>query len=316
VASFVLPFERPVAELLENIRELRAAHEGEEPVPGLAELEEKMRSAAREIFADLTPMQKVQLSRHANRPYTLDYVKRLFTNWVELKGDRRFGDDASIVAGLASYHGRSVAVVGHQKGRGTKENLKRNFGMPHPEGYRKAIRIYELAERFRMPILTFIDTPGAYPGIGAEERGQSEAIGASIATMARVHVPIVATIIGEGGSGGALALGVANRVLVLEFGCYSVISPEGCAAILWKDGSRADEAATQLKITATDLAALGVVDAIVEEPAGGAHVDHDEAARRLDEVLSRTLVALEELGPDEIVADRYRRFRSLGALAE
>lgn len=316
MASFVLPFERPVAELLENIRELREAHEGEGPVPGLAELEEKMRSAAREIFADLSPMQKVQLSRHANRPYTLDYVKRLFTDWVELKGDRRFGDDASIVAGLARYHGRSVAVVGHQKGRGTKENLKRNFGMPHPEGYRKAIRIYELAERFRLPILTFIDTPGAYPGIGAEERGQSEAIGASIATMARVRVPIIATIIGEGGSGGALALGVANRVLVLEFGCYSVISPEGCAAILWKDGSRADEAATQLKITATDLAALKVVDAIVEEPAGGAHVDHDEAARRLDDVLAPMLRALEELGPEEIVADRYRRFRTLGALAE
>ena len=316
MASFVLPFEKPIADLLERIREVRAAHEGEESVPGLAELEEQMRQVAREVFADLTPMQKVQLSRHANRPYTLDYVKRLFTDWVELRGDRRFGDDASIVAGLARYHGRSVAIVGHQKGRGTKENMKRNFGMPHPEGYRKAIRIYELAERFRLPILTFIDTPGAYPGIGAEERGQSEAIGASIATMARAHVPIVATIIGEGGSGGALALGVANRVLVFEFGCYSVISPEGCAAILWKDGSRAEEAAAQLKITSRDLAALGVVDAIVEEPAGGAHVDHDEAARRLDEALQHHLGALETLGPEELVADRYRRFRSLGALAD
>jgi acetyl-CoA carboxylase carboxyl transferase subunit alpha len=258
-------------------------------------------------------MQKVQLSRHASRPYTLDYARRLFTSWVELKGDRRFGEDPAIVAGMASFHGRSVVVVGHQKGRGTKENMKRNFGMPHPEGYRKAVRMYELADKFGLPILTFIDTPGAYPGIGAEERGQSEAIGAAIAAMAKVRVPIIASIIGEGGSGGALALGVANRVLVLEFGCYSVISPEGCAAILWKDSARADEAAAQLKITAPDLHRLGVVDAIVDEPAGGAHQDHDAAATRLDRALVAHLDELSALSPDALVEDRYRRFRKLGA---
>ncbi len=314
MAAFVLPFEKPVVDLVEKVKELRALAASDSRFePELLRLEEKMSRLAREIFADLTPMQKVLLSRHASRPYTLDYVKRLFTSWVELKGDRRFGEDAAIVAGMASFHGRSVIVVGHQKGRGTKENMKRNFGMPHPEGYRKAIRMYELADRFGLPIFTFIDTPGAYPGIGAEERGQSEAIGAAIAAMARVGVPILASIIGEGGSGGALALGVANRVLVLEFGCYSVISPEGCAAILWKDGSRAEQAATQLKITAPDLLQLGVVDAIIDEPAGGAHQDHDAAASRLDRALLTHLTELEALSPDQLIDDRYRRFRSLGA---
>ncbi|MDC0740058.1 acetyl-CoA carboxylase carboxyltransferase subunit alpha [Polyangium mundeleinium] len=311
---FVLPFEKPVADLVEKVRALRALAASDRRFePELLRLEEKTSRLAREIFADLTPIQKVQLSRHANRPYTLDYVKRLFTGWVELKGDRRFAEDQAIVAGLASYHGRSVVVVGHQKGRGTKENVKRNFGMPHPEGYRKAIRMYELADKFGLPVLTFIDTPGAYPGIGAEERGQSEAIGAALAAMARARVPILATIIGEGGSGGALALGVANRVLVMEFGCYSVISPEGCAAILWNDGTRADEAAAQLKITAPELLQLGVVDAVVEEPTGGAHQDHEEAARRLDEALWPTLISLDGLSGDELVDDRYRRFRALGS---
>jgi acetyl-CoA carboxylase carboxyl transferase subunit alpha len=313
VAAFVLPFERPVVDLVEKVRELRALAASDQRFePELARLEEKTSRLAREIFADLTPMQKVQLSRHASRPYTLDYVKRLFTDFDELKGDRRFAEDAAIVAGLATYHGRSVVLVGHQKGRGTKENMKRNFGMPNPEGYRKAIRMYELADKFGLPILTFIDTPGAYPGIGAEERGQSEAIGASLAAMARARVPIIATIIGEGGSGGALALGVANRVLVLEFGCYSVITPEGCAAILWKDGSRADEAAARLKITAPDLLQLGVVDAVVDEPTGGAHQDHDDAAVRLDHALWAQLTALDGLSDDELVDDRYKRFRALG----
>jgi acetyl-CoA carboxylase carboxyl transferase subunit alpha len=314
VAAFVLPFEKPVVDLVDKVRELRALAASDSRFePELARLEEKTSRLARELFAELSPMQKVQISRHANRPYTADYVKRLFTDWVELKGDRRFGEDSAIVSGMASFHGRSVIVVGHQKGRGTKENMKRSFGMPHPEGYRKAIRMYELADRFGLPVLTFIDTPGAYPGIGAEERGQSEAIGASIAAMARLRVPIIASIIGEGGSGGALALGVANRVLVLEFGCYSVISPEGCAAILWKDGSRADEAATQLKITAPDLLRLGIVDGVIEEPAGGAHQDHDDAASRLDRALLTHLTELEALSPDELVEDRYRRFRKLGA---
>ena len=314
MAAFVLPFEKPVVDLVDKVKELRALAASDSRFePELLRLEEKTSRLARELFAELSPMQKVQLSRHANRPYTADYVKRLLTDWVELKGDRRFGEDTAIISGLACFHGRSVVVVGHQKGRGTKENMKRNFGMPHPEGYRKAIRMYELADKFGLPVLTFIDTPGAYPGIGAEERGQSEAIGASIAAMARLRVPIIASIIGEGGSGGALALGVANRVLVLEFGCYSVISPEGCAAILWKDGSRADEAATQLKITAPDLLRLGIVDSVVEEPAGGAHQDHDEAANRLDRALLAHLTELEALSPDELVEDRYRRFRKLGS---
>jgi acetyl-CoA carboxylase carboxyl transferase subunit alpha len=314
LAAFVLPFEKPVVDLVDKVKELRALAAADPRfLPELARLSEKTSRLARELFADLSPMQKVQISRHASRPYTLDYVKRLFTSFVELKGDRRFGEDPAIVAGLATYHGRSVAVVGHQKGRGTKENMRRNFGMPQPEGYRKATRVYEMADKFGLPVLTFIDTPGAYPGIGAEQRGQSEAIGASIAAMARARVPIVASIIGEGGSGGALALGVANRVIVLEFGCYSVISPEGCAAILWKDGARADEAAAQLKITAPDLLRLGVVDAVVEEPAGGAHQDHDDAAARLDRAITEQLAALEPLSPEALADDRYRRFRALGA---
>jgi acetyl-CoA carboxylase carboxyl transferase subunit alpha len=315
MAAFVLPFEKPVVELVERVRELRElAASDSKLAPELEQLEEKAGQLAREIFADLTPMQKVMISRHPNRPYTLDYVQRLFTDWVELHGDRRFSDDASIVTGFARFHGRSVVVVGHQKGRGTKENLVRNFGMPRPEGYRKAIRMYELAERFGLPILTFIDTPGAYPGIDAEERGQSEAIGAALGAMAKVRVPVIATIIGEGGSGGALALGVANRVLVLEFGCYSVISPEGCAGILWKDASRAADAAEQLKMTAPDLLRFAVVDAIVDEPPGGAHRDYDEAARLLDELLYPTLATLDELGPGALKQDRYDRFRKLGAV--
>jgi acetyl-CoA carboxylase carboxyl transferase subunit alpha len=279
----------------------------------LRRLEEKCGRLARELFADLSPWQKVQLSRHPNRPYTLDYVTFLFEDFVELHGDRTFGDDASIVAGLARYHGRSVVVLGHQKGRGAKENVKRNFGMPNPEGYRKARRIYELASRFGLPILTFIDTPGAYPGLGAEERGQSEAIGACLAAMSRAPVPVIATIIGEGGSGGALALGVANRVNVLEYGTYSVISPEGCASILWKDGAKADEAAMRLRITAPELLDLKIVDRVLDEPAGGAHQDPRLAANLVDAALGKALGELLQRTPDELVRDRYDRFRALGA---
>jgi acetyl-CoA carboxylase carboxyl transferase subunit alpha len=312
--AHVLAFERPVVELISRVRELRElASEDARLAPELKRLEDKAAKLAREVFSNLSPMQKVQLSRHPNRPYTLDYIARLFDDWVELHGDRRFADDASIVAGLCRYHGRSVVVVGHQKGRTTKENLKRNFGMPNPEGYRKAIRMYELADRFGLPVLTFIDTPGAFPGIEAEERGQSEAIGASLEAMARLGVPIVTTVIAEGGSGGALALGVANRVLVFEFAYYSVISPEGCAAILWKDGDRAPEAATRLKLTAPDLLELGCVDAIVEEPPGGAHQDHDQAARMLDRALYEAVVSLDGLTRDELREDRFQRFRRLGS---
>ncbi|HEY8947203.1 MAG TPA: acetyl-CoA carboxylase carboxyltransferase subunit alpha, partial [Polyangiaceae bacterium] len=234
--AHVLAFERPVVELVTRVRELRELASADERLgPELKRLEDKAAKLAREVFAKLSPMQKVQLSRHPNRPYTINYVERLFTDFVELHGDRRFGDDPAIVGGLARYRGRSVMVVGHQKGRSTKESMQRNFGMPNPEGYRKAIRLYEMADRFGLPVITFVDTPGAFPGIGAEERGQSEAIGEAIETMSRIGVPIVTSVIGEGGSGGALALGVANRVLVLEFSYYSVITPEGCAAILWKN---------------------------------------------------------------------------------
>ena len=313
-SSLVLPFERPIAGLLARIAEVRELAETDESfIPELEKLEEESAKVVHELLEQLEPMERVQLSRHGGRPYTLDFVDRLFTDWVELRGDRRFSDDPAIVAGLARFHGRSVAVVGHQKGRTTKEKVKRNFAMAHPEGYRKAIRIFELASRFGLPVLTFIDTPGAYCGIGAEERGQSEAIGTAIAAMVRSGTPIIASITGEGGSGGALALGVANHVLVLEFGCYSVISPEGCAAILWRDGAHAAEAAKQLKITAPDLLRLGVVDEIIPEPAGGAHRDHDEMARRLDERIWQALQQFDGLSPDEIREQRYQRFRKLGA---
>jgi len=312
--AYVLPFEKPVVELLGRVRELRHLAEQDHGLaPELRKLEEKTGKLARELFEHLTPWQKVQLSRHPNRPYTNDYVGRLLTDFVELHGDRTFADDAAIVCGLARFRGRSVVVVGHQKGRSAKENVKHNFGMPHPEGYRKALRMYELAERFGLPVLTFIDTPGAYPGIGAEERGQSEAIGACLAAMARLRVPVIATIIGEGGSGGALALGVANRVMVLEYGTYSVISPEGCASILWKDGSKADLAAARMKMTAPDLLDLRVVDRVIEEPAGGAHQDHAAAAKIVGQAIHETLRELLRMTPDELAQDRYKRFRALGA---
>ena len=314
-ASYVLPFEKPVVDIVARVRELREMARSDEGLqPELRRLEERASKLARELFAELSPWQKVQLSRHPNRPYTLDYIERIFTDFVELHGDRRFGDDAAIVAGLARFRGRSVVVVGHQKGRSTKEKVNRNFGQANPEGYRKALRLYEMANRFGLPILTLIDTAGAYPGIGAEERGQSEAIGACLAAMSRARVPIVATIIGEGGSGGALALGVANRVLVMEYGTYSVISPEGCASILWKDGAKADEAAVRLKMTAPDLLRLGVVDRVVEEPAGGAHQDHDAAARLVESAIANALDEVDALGTDACIEDRYRRFRRLGAL--
>jgi acetyl-CoA carboxylase carboxyl transferase subunit alpha len=314
LASHVLPFEKPVVELVARVRELRALAENDKKFEAeLRRLEEKCGRLARELFADLSPWQKVQLSRHPNRPYTLDFVNFLFEEFQELHGDRVYGDDAAIVAGLARFRGRSVVVIGHQKGRGAKENVKRNFGMPHPEGYRKARRMYDLASRFGLPIFTFIDTPGAYPGLGAEERGQSEAIGACLSAMSRATVPIIATIVGEGGSGGALALGVANRVHVLEYGTYSVITPEGCASILWRDGAKADEAAERLRMTAPELLKLKVVDRVIEEPAGGAHQDPEKAAANVGVALHDALNELLEKTPDELVRDRYDRFRALGA---
>jgi acetyl-CoA carboxylase carboxyl transferase subunit alpha len=314
LAAFVLPFEKPVVDLLSRVRELRELAEQDDSLSAeLRRLEEKTGRVAKELFASLSPWQKVQLSRHPNRPYSLDYIERLITDFVEMHGDRRFGDDAAVVAGIGRFRGRSVVVVGHQKGRSTKEKVTRNFGQAHPEGNRKALRMVELAERFGLPVLSFIDTPGAYPGIGAEERGQSEAIGACIAAFARARVPIISTIIGEGGSGGALALGVANRVLVMEYGTYSVISPEGCASILWKDGSKADTAAEAMKMTSSDLLRLKVVDKVIDEPAGGAHQDPDEAARLVSSAIHVALRDLLRMTPDELAEDRYKRFRALGA---
>jgi acetyl-CoA carboxylase carboxyl transferase subunit alpha len=310
----VLAFEKPVVDLVTRLRELRElAGQDARYAPEIKRLEEKASLLAREVFQSLSPHQKVQLSRHPNRPYTADYISRLITDFVELHGDRRFADDASIIGGLGRFRGRSVVVIGHQKGRTTKENVVRNFGMPNPEGYRKAIRLYEMADRFGLPVLTFIDTPGAFPGIEAEERGQAEAIGAALEVMSGLGVPVLATVIGEGGSGGALALGVGNRILALEYAFYSVISPEGCAAILWKSADKAGEAAARLKITAPHLLELGIIDEIVSEPTGGAHQDHDGAALLLGDVLARQLRELEQLSPDELRDDRYRRFRKLGA---
>lgn len=313
-APYVLPFEKPVVELVSRVRELRELAKSDRALePELRRLEDRAAKLARELFAELSAWQKVQLSRHPNRPYMLDYVQRILSDFVELRGDRRFGDDPAIVAGLARFRGRSVVVVGQQKGRSTKEKITRNFGQANPEGYRKALRMYEMASRFGLPILTFIDTAGAYPGIGAEERGQAEAIGACLAAMTRARVPIVATILGEGGSGGALALGVANKLLVLEYGTYSVISPEGCASILWKDKTRADEAATRLKMTSPDLLRLGIVDRIVDEPAGGAHQDHDAAADLVEAALADALGSLERSSAEDLVEGRYQRFRRMGA---
>jgi acetyl-CoA carboxylase carboxyl transferase subunit alpha len=311
-----LEFEQPLAELEQRIAELHAAAEGDESARAeIVSLERQVERIRARTYADLSVWQKVQLSRHPDRPYFRDYLDRMFEDFVELHGDRRFADDGAIIAGLARFGGRGVVVIGHQKGRTTKDKLDRNFGMAHPEGYRKAMRVMELAERFGRPVFTFIDTPGAYPGIGAEQRGQSEAIGASILLMAGLSVPVIATVIGEGGSGGALALGVANRVLMMEFATYSVITPEGCASILWRDGARAPDAAEQLGLLANDAAKLNIVDEIISEPLGGAHRDIDGAAMSVKGSLERHLRELSALTPERLTEDRYRKFRALGAMA-
>ena len=265
-------------------------------------------------FTKLTPWQKTQVARHPNRPYMLDYVSALFTEFVEVHGDRRYGDDPAMVTGLALYKDRPVALIGHQKGRDTKQNIYRNFGMPKPEGYRKALRVMRLAEKFRRPIFTFVDTPGAYPGLDAEERGQAEAIAFNLREMAGLRTPIVVNVTGEGGSGGALAIAVGNRVNMLEHSVYSVISPEGCASILWRDPGRAEEAATAMKITAPDLERFGIIDEIIPEPPGGAHSDWDAMFRSLDAVLARQLADLSALSPDDLVTSRYEKFRAMGRL--
>ncbi|TVQ93156.1 MAG: acetyl-CoA carboxylase carboxyltransferase subunit alpha [Deltaproteobacteria bacterium] len=316
--DIVLDFERPLLELHKRIAQLRAL-EGEDGVnlsASIEQLEAQALKLQERIFTRLSPWQRTQLSRHPKRPYTLDYVKDLCTEWLELHGDRAGHDDHALITGTARFQGRPVAILGHQKGRNTKENLDRNFGMARPEGYRKALRIMHLAERFSMPILCFIDTPGAFPGIDAEERGQAEAIARNILEMSRLTVPIFAVVIGEGGSGGALAIGVANRVVMMENSVYSVISPEGCAAILWRDRAEGPRAAEALKITAKDCLSLGVIDEVVPEPAGGAHRHPEQAIRTLGECLARHLEQLRELEPEEIRADRYDRFRKLGAFTQ
>ncbi len=309
-------FEEPLVELRRRIEELEEFPEDPAKVKELERLHSTLKKSTADIYASLTRWQKTLVARHPERPYILDYVGLLMTDWVELRGDRAFADDPAIVAGFASFRGRSVAVIGHEKGRDTKERIHRNFGQPRPEGYRKALRVMRMAEKFGRPVVTFVDTAGAHPGIGAEERGQAEAIARNLIEMASLRVPIVVTITGEGGSGGALALGVGNRVYMLEYSTYSVISPEGCAAILWKDQDKKAEAAEAMKITAPDLLELRVVDAVIPEPLGGAHTDHEEMARRVGNVVDDALLELEALPPDEIVTQRYERFRALGVFEE
>jgi acetyl-CoA carboxylase carboxyl transferase subunit alpha len=309
-------FEEPLIEIRRRIEELEGYPAGSGHEKELDSLRTALRKNTSEIFGNLTRWQKTLVARHQDRPYTLDYVAALMSEWVEIHGDRAFADDAAIVSGLAEFRGRSVAVIGHQKGRDTKERIWRNFGQPRPEGYRKALRVMKMAEKFRLPVLTFIDTAGAYPGLDAEERGQAEAIAHNLIEMAELEVPIVVTVTGEGGSGGALALGVGDRVFILEYATYSVISPEGCAAILWKDQNRKAEAAEAMKLTAPDLLQLGVVDAIIPEPPGGAHTDALATCLRVGDVIEGALKELERLEIRDLLARRYQKFRALGAFDE
>jgi acetyl-CoA carboxylase carboxyl transferase subunit alpha len=316
--STFLDFEQPIAELEARIDELRYVQDDSavDISEEISRLQKKSQALTKEIYGKLSPWQVAQVARHPQRPYTLDYVNALFTDFEELHGDRAFADDASIVGGLARFNGQPAMVIGHQKGRDTKEKIHRNFGMPRPEGYRKAMRLMRLAEKFGLPVLTFIDTPGAYPGIGAEERGQSEAIGRSIYVMSELKVPIVATIIGEGGSGGALAIAVGDVVMMMQYGTYSVISPEGCASILWKNAEMAPEAAETLGITSARLKQLGLVDKIISEPLGGAHRDHAAAAQNLKKALQDALRSLADKSPSELVEARFERLMGHGKFKE
>lgn len=309
-----LDFEKPIVELEKKIQELKKfiSDKKIDLSSELKRLEYKLEHLKKDTYSNLTAWQKVQLARYPQRPYTLDYINMLMTDFIELHGDRLFADDKAIVNGFAKLDGKKIAVIGHQKGRDTKENLKRNFGCAHPEGYRKSLRVMQLAEKFELPILIFIDTPGAYPGIGAEERGQSLAIAINLREMILIATPIIAIVIGEGGSGGALGIGVADRVCVLENAYYSVISPEGCAAILWKDGSKAPEAAEALKLTAQDLLKLGIIDEIIPEPLGGAHRDPQKQAEYLRESIIKNLNELSAKDKDELLKLRYKKFRGIG----
>ncbi len=313
-----LEFEQPIAELEAKIDELHYIGDDADVniTDEVSKLKEKSRELTETIFSNLTPWQVSQLARHPQRPYTLDYIIRIFTDFEELHGDRHYGDDHAIVGGVARLDGVPVMVIGQQKGRDTKEKLQRNFGMPRPEGYRKALRLMQMAERFEMPVLTFIDTPGAYPGIGAEERGQSEAIAKNLQVMSRLKIPIICTVIGEGGSGGALAIGVGDQTLVLQYSTYSVISPEGCASILWKSADKASDAAEALGITSGRLYELGLIDQIIPEPLGGAHRDIDVMAESIKSSLLKTLGLLKKKSPDELIESRYKRLMSYGQYTE
>ncbi|MCP2041612.1 acetyl-CoA carboxylase carboxyl transferase subunit alpha [Neisseria sp. HSC-16F19] len=309
-----LDFEQPIAELVQKIEELRFV-QGDSVVDiseEISRLKKKSDDLTKSIFAKLTPVQISQISRHAQRPYTLDYIDALFTDFEELHGDRAYADDEAIVGGLARFNGQSVMVIGHQKGRDTKEKIRRNFGMPKPEGYRKALRLMKLAEKYQIPLITFIDTPGAYPGIGAEERGQSEAIGRNLYELARLHVPVLCTIIGEGGSGGALAIAVGDYVNMLQYATYSVISPEGCASILWKTAEKAPEAAQALGITAKRLMELDLIDKIIDEPLGGAHRNYPEIMQRVGTVLETQLAEAQSMPRSDLLTRRFDRLMSYG----
>ncbi len=313
-----LDFEQPIAELEAKIEELRYVGDDTEINIGdeVTKLEEKSKALTKAIFNKLNAWQTSKLARHPLRPYTFDYISRIFTDFQELHGDRAFADDAALVGGLARLDGMPVMVIGHQKGRDTTENIRRNFGMPKPEGYRKALRLMKIAERFRLPVITFIDTPGAYPGIGAEERNQSEAIARNLFEMSDLKTPIICTVIGEGGSGGALAIGVGDRVMMLEYSTYSVISPEGCASILWKSADRASDAAEAMGITAKSLKDAGLIDHIIREPLGSAHRDIDETARNIKQALIDSLEEFNKMNLDELLEKRYKRLTSFGAFIE
>ncbi len=313
-----LDFEKPIVELEKKIEELKSitTRQDVDFSSEIKRLGEKLDSVKRQVYNNLTPWQRVQISRHPKRPYTLDYIDMMMTDFIELHGDRRFSDDKAIVAGLAKLDGRNIVVLGHQKGRDTKENLVRNFGSAHPEGYRKALRIMGLSAKFNLPIVILIDTPGAYPGIGAEERGQAEAIAFNLREMFTISVPIIVIVIGEGGSGGALGIGIGDRIYVLENAYYSVISPEGCAAILWKERSRSPDAARALRLTAKDLLELGLIDDIIREPLGGAHRDPAETAENIKAVMLRDLATLETVPKEKLLETRYAKFRAIGAFKE
>ncbi len=311
-----LDFEQPIAELDAKIEELQLVNNGQELdldiEDQISQLREKNKEQTKKIFSNLDAWQTARVARHPQRPYSLDYIPRIFTEFDELAGDRAYANDSAIVGGTARLDGKPVMIIGHQKGRSTAEKVKRNFGMPRPEGYRKALRLMEMAERFNMPIITFIDTPGAYPGVGAEERGQSEAIARNLKVMARLSVPIICTVIGEGGSGGALAIGVGDRVNMLQYATYSVISPEGCASILWKTAEKAPTAAAAMGITAQRIKELDLINSIVEEPLGGAHRDMDVMAAQLKQAIKKDLSELEGLSKDELIEKRYDRLMSFG----